>query len=258
MVVWIFLHANSMTSLLCFILVSSVVVTTSALSFTRKPVVITVLIATALLTVAVPLVFNIGTTVFQVVGRDGTLTGRTGIWEEAMSMVVNPLLGAGFESFWLRVTLDEGRSFHLNEAHNGYLEVYLNLGWVGLGLLLLVILSGYRNVLRVLREQPEAGILLLGYWLVCVTYSMTEAGFRMMNLVWICFLLASAAGPEVFVRVLRPAPSSAKRSHSEFSTRRPNSNYGLTNAKNPCVPRPGSHALRRLKDSTRRNAHRTV
>jgi len=215
MVVWIFLHANSMTSLLCFILVSGVVLTTSILSFARKPVVVTTLIASVLLAVAVPLVFNIGTDVFQVVGRDGTLTGRTGIWEDTMSMVTNPILGAGFESFWLRVTLDEGRSFHLNEAHNGYLEVFLNLGWIGLGLLALMIGSGYRNVIRVLRQNSEAGILLLGYWLVCVTYSMTEAGFRMMNLVWICFLLASTAAPEAFERLVRSVPSEAKRHRSE-------------------------------------------
>jgi O-antigen ligase len=113
-------------------------------------------------------------------------------------MVRNPAFGAGFESFRLRVTLDEGRSFHLNEAHNGYLEVYLNLGWVGVCFLACVILNGYLNVMRVLRGHPEAGVLLLGYWLVCLTYSMTEAGFRMMNPMWICFLLASTVAPEAF------------------------------------------------------------
>jgi exopolysaccharide production protein ExoQ len=206
MVMWLFAHANSMTSFLCFILVSGVIVAMSISSLARRPPIATTLTVLVLLIVAVPLVFSVGTDLFHVVGRDGTLTGRTGIWDEALSMVTNPVLGSGFESFWLKVTLDEGRSFHLNEAHNGYLEVYLNLGIVGICLLAVVVLSGYRNVMRVLRQDPEPGILFLGFWVVCLTYSMTEAGFRMMNLVWICFLMASTVAPEAFGRLVKASP----------------------------------------------------
>ena len=49
--------------------------------------------------------------------------------------VENPLLGAGFENFWVgerQVTLG---GLGGNQAHNGYLEIYLNLGWVGILLL---------------------------------------------------------------------------------------------------------------------------
>jgi O-antigen ligase len=215
MVMWLFAHANSMTSLLCFVLVGSVVMVVSISWFARRPTIVTALTLVVLLVVSIPLVLNIGTNVFQAVGRDGTLTGRTDIWDDALAMVRNPAFGAGFESFWLRVTLDEGRSFHLNEAHNGYLEVYLNLGWVGVCFLACVILNGYLNVMRVLRGHPEAGVLLLGYWLVCLTYSMTEAGFRMMNPMWICFLLASTVAPEAFGYLVKPSPAVLRRSSAQ-------------------------------------------
>ncbi len=57
--------------------------------------------------------------------------------------VPNAIVGAGFESFWISPSVQnfwrklvgwwhpEG----LNEAHDGYIEVYLNLGWIGVCLI---------------------------------------------------------------------------------------------------------------------------
>ena len=155
--------------------------------------------ATVLAVAAFPLFLDVGTGLLKSVGRDPTLTGRTEIWKEALAVDRSPILGAGFESFWLGGPLDgptSGRWWHVNEAHNGYLEVYLNLGWVGVVLLAVVIITGYRNVMGMLRRDPEAGGLLLAYWVFGVIYSFSEAGFRMMSLVWICFQLAAIAVPK--------------------------------------------------------------
>ena len=64
------------------------------------------------------------------VGRNATLTGRTEVWAGLLPDVMRqPFLGYGFGSFWtLRRILDH----HIGEAHNGYLEVCLGLGFVGL------------------------------------------------------------------------------------------------------------------------------
>ncbi len=40
-----------------------------------------------------------------------------------------------------------------NEAHNGYIEVYLNLGWLGLGLIALILGQGYRRAVRALSSR---------------------------------------------------------------------------------------------------------
>lgn len=44
----------------------------------------------------------------------------------------NRLVGAGYESFWLGTRLDIAwnafPNFRLREAHNGYVELFLNLG----------------------------------------------------------------------------------------------------------------------------------
>jgi hypothetical protein len=70
-------------------------------------------------------------------GRDVTLTGRTRIWKELLAFRTDPLIGVGYGSFWLGKRLQILSDIYglLNESHNGYLNVYLELGMIGLGLL---------------------------------------------------------------------------------------------------------------------------
>ena len=78
-------------------------------------------------------------------GRNPTISGRTEIWERCLSVPINPLLGAGYYSFWLddrRVDIvNADYWFRLNEAHNGYLETYLNEGLIGVFLLVVLLMQ---------------------------------------------------------------------------------------------------------------------
>ncbi len=136
-------------------------------------------------------------TVVQTLGRNTTLTGRTDIWKLVLPMAPNFFGGAGFESFWLGPRLekvwDALPNLHVNEAHNGYLEVYLNVGAVGLSLIVLVFIHGYRRCVATFRSNPTLGSLLLAYLMVAVLYNVTEAGFRMLNPMWTFLLLAIVA-----------------------------------------------------------------
>src|SRR5258708_23523991 len=103
-------------------------------------------------------------------------------------MDVNPWLGTGFESFWLGQRAEylwNKYSFHPNQAHNGYIETYINLGWIGVGLLISLVVSGYRNILRMDREEETVGSLRLAFFLVALVYNITEAAFKVMHPVWI-------------------------------------------------------------------------
>jgi exopolysaccharide production protein ExoQ len=70
--------------------------------------------------------------------RDSTLTGRTVIWGASMFLgLQHPWIGYGFDAFWLG---EEGPSrvvrqvagWDVPSAHNGFLETWLDLGFVGL------------------------------------------------------------------------------------------------------------------------------
>jgi len=131
--------------------------------------------------------------IVESLGRDPTITGRTAIWQVVLSVSASPLVGAGFESFWMGGRLQkvwDMTAQGIQEAHNGYLEVYLNLGFIGLGILVAMILTGYKNAIAAVRRDPYTGSLRLAFLLVAVIYSFTEAGFREISLVWFFFLLA--------------------------------------------------------------------
>jgi exopolysaccharide production protein ExoQ len=201
---WLLLKSNSMTSLACFILVSALVAANTFLRFARKKSFVNVGVAAIVFLCASVLFLNMGGGLLQSLGRNSTLTGRTDIWDAVLQVPINPLLGAGFESFWMGERLKELWTIPImngiNEAHNGYLETYLNLGWVGVTLFGLLILTGYRNILRMLRRDPEGARIRLGFFVIAVVYNFTEAGTRSTDLVWIAFLFAVIGVPELVAR----------------------------------------------------------
>ena len=79
-----------------------------------------------------------------------------------------------------------------NEAHNGYIETYLNLGWLG-GPHRLILVQGYRRAVRTFRRDSALGALLMGYVSTAVSYNISEAGFRILSVEWFFLLLAVAS-----------------------------------------------------------------
>src|SRR5205809_536483 len=203
MLIWLFWMADSMTSLSCFLMASGLMAVTSIRATSRKTWLVHILVAGILLISFSTLFLDVGSGLLGTVGRDPTLTGRTEIWHLVLGMTANPVIGTGFESFWLGKRLEKIWSFywwHPNEAHDGYLEVYLNLGWIGVALLAVVLVTGYRNVITALRRDPDTGKIRLAYFVVAVAYNLTESAIRTMNPVWIFFLLAITAVPGGWTR----------------------------------------------------------
>ena len=135
------------------------------------------------------------TAVVQALGRKPDLTGRASeIWPLVIPMAPNALLGAGFESFWLGPRLqkvwDAIPNLYVSEAHNGYIELYLQLGAIGILLVVLILVHGYRSSVAAFRVDPDLGSLMLAYVLTAAMYSYTEAGFRMLFFQWSFLLLA--------------------------------------------------------------------
>jgi len=126
-------------------------------------------------------------------GRDLTLTGRTVLWAQLLSEPINPLLGTGYQSFWLGLRAErywEAWSFRPNQAHNGYLETYLNGGLVGVFLLLAMVASGGRRVKKGLLLEGGYWILCLEFLLVSLMVNWTEAMFSNMSPAWFILLIA--------------------------------------------------------------------
>jgi exopolysaccharide production protein ExoQ len=198
-VMWLLLKSLSATSLSCLLLGSAVMAVVSRPTLARRPAIVH-LVTAGLLTVSVGALFASSLNLLGYVGRDPTLTGRTVIWRLALAMDTSPLLGAGYESFWIGERLESLQRNYpgmvLNQAHNGYIETYLNLGWLGVAVLTLVIVTGYRRTTAAVLQRQPAAALGLAYFVSTCIYNCTEASFKMMHPVWITFLLATTVTPE--------------------------------------------------------------
>jgi O-antigen ligase len=115
-------------------------------------------------------------TVSSTLGRDETLTGRTVTWGDLIPVVKSrPLLGSGFGSFW---TTSRRELYEMSNGHNGYLDVLLELGWLGLAFYFAWLLSCTRRFHRTLAQDYDWGALTICFLLMVVVYNTTESALN--------------------------------------------------------------------------------
>jgi exopolysaccharide production protein ExoQ len=193
MIVWLLIICDSATSRTCLIIACLVILAAHSKVIQRHPRILSAAIPVIFLTFSL-LFFRLGLneTFASAVGRT-SLSGRPEIWQIVLSQHTNPLLGAGYESFWLGPRLERiwaAGMGPLIEAHNGYLEVYVNLGYVGLFLLFFFVAASYRNICKKLKPFSSIGSLTLAIWTAFLFHNSTEADFR-NGLMWLTFVLAA-------------------------------------------------------------------
>jgi O-antigen ligase len=106
-------------------------------------------------------------------GRSATLTGRTEIWAALLPVAMQkPIIGNGFGGFWTSRTREV---FQISEAHNGYLEVILTLGFVGILLVSIFLLSCCRKAQRELSNNFDWGVLYICYIIMAVVHNIGES-----------------------------------------------------------------------------------
>jgi exopolysaccharide production protein ExoQ len=222
MAFYLLLEADSATALSCFILAGCPMVLTYLFRSARKPAFMHIMVLTLLGVSFSALFLNLGSGLVQDLGRNSTLTGRTYIWHAALSLVQNPVFGTGFESFWLGPRIKQAAeliTFSVNQVHNGYIEVYLNLGWAGIALLTVLLVTAYRRITTAVRWGAPAASLRLAFFIVAIAYNFTEAGFKIMHPVWITLLLATMIVPEAPLPEYSP-PLDLKRA-DDLAERKP-------------------------------------
>jgi O-antigen ligase len=125
---------------------------------------------------------------FGSLGKDSTLSGRTDIWRYVWDQIqLRPWLGYGLAAFWDGY---EGPSGYVQlamriaviYAHNGFLDIWLSIGLIGLSVFLAGFLITSKQSLALLRKSntPE------GFWpLLLLTYillsNLTEGTITTMN-----------------------------------------------------------------------------
>lgn len=167
-------------------------------------------------------------TVIRALGRDMTFTGRTEVWAELMKVGTDPLLGTGFMSFWDDPRFQSKLPYWVAfSAHNGYIEVYLAGGWIGVGVLSVMILGTMARINRGLADGSDYSAVRFAILVMALIANFAESNFACMTPLGFLFILAAIgfARPPVTTRFGFPneayypapdttdAPSHARLTH---------------------------------------------
>jgi len=190
---WLLSIANAATALVCFGLGAGLVVALATPHLTEHPKRLTYYLLAGVLVIGEgQLLFDLSGAAIQGLNRDPTLTDRTKVWADVFAMDNNPLVGTGFESFWLgprAKMLWDKYWWKPNQAHNGYIETYINLGLVGLLLLVGTVAAGYAKAQKSLLTDPGYGAVRLGLLLPILTFNITDATFKALHVLYFVFFL---------------------------------------------------------------------
>ena len=141
---------------------------------------------------------------------DSSLTGRTVIWDFANTEIARrPLFGWGYQSFWLAgpnapsIVDAPGWVKMMPDGHSGYVDTKLELGYVGLGLLVIFIFATLHGVGRMADRAPARAWLVLSLALYIITYNFLETlWMKGYEFLWVIFLIVAAE----IGRYWRPLP----------------------------------------------------
>ena len=189
---WLLVLSQSRTSMLAFgaaalLLVSPHLPVARRLTSRLVPL----LLAGSVFLIGLEALFQWSRPVVSDLGRDLTFTGRTEVWRELLALRTDPLVGTGFMSLWddpgYRARLPEWVAF---SAHNGYLEIYLAGGFIGVALLGLLIISTGRRLHRALARPTPWAVAGVAIFAATLVANFSESHFACMTPVGLLYLVA--------------------------------------------------------------------
>ena len=138
--------------------------------------------------------------------RSPTLTDRTELWQAVlMSISKRPWGGYGFNAFWMGMQGESAAvmvrvGWFPKHAHNGFLDLLLDLGILGLCTFLVGYLSLWSKTLRLLRSAAgHYPVWLCIYMVFMFIYNLTESSILVQNnLFWLLYVSAASTLAALF------------------------------------------------------------
>lgn len=158
-------------------------------------------IATGLGLAALLIAVTMFSQILAAFGRDDTFSGRTSLWEGAVAVAEahHPILGAGYRAFWTVAGSDGVRDYvqHWarlpNHGHNGYLDLWLELGYAGVALFIVfALVTIWRLTSRLLREpgEPAWAALAIFFFVFLLNNASVTVAFKHTDIAWVFAVLA--------------------------------------------------------------------
>jgi O-antigen ligase len=190
---FLLVRAHSATALFSFLLAFGIVI---ACRFSPLPVKATYPLILALTALTLVVLFA---SILPLIGKSADLTGRLPLWRGVMEMISRrPLLGYGYSGFWGNAAtvshLITDDTFEAYYSHNGYLEVTLSLGSVGLALVLAFMVRGIAASLAFF----EAGQETFRFWPLALLTWMVIHNLAECSILWQNSLIWAVAVATVY------------------------------------------------------------
>jgi O-antigen ligase len=136
--------------------------------------------------------------------KDMTFTGRAEIWGILSEHIRwHPFLGTGYGAYWTAGPVAgtqsyefvwRMRSFYPGSAHNGYLEIVNDLGWVGLMCFVAYAITHVRQSLQLLGVDRNQGALYLALFFQQAITNLSETHwFSVLSVDFVIMTLATTA-----------------------------------------------------------------
>jgi exopolysaccharide production protein ExoQ len=194
---WLFYMADSATSLMCWIVVLVLFLAGRVPAVASEPRKFVVYGAIAITLLGVLEVsFGISDAIITSLGRSKDLTTRVPMWEMLLNLDMNPMLGVGYESFWSGDRMIQIWRTHpgIIQAHNGYLDLYLNVGLIGLMLFLICIVAGFTEAVKDLESEYAGALLRIAFMAAVILNNWTEATIKPVSNLFVILLLGVMGG----------------------------------------------------------------
>lgn len=133
--------------------------------------------------------------ILELMGRDSTLTGRTQLWNALLDKIwVRPWLGYGYGAFWQSTSkeyLDVWKAINWTapHGHNGFLDLWLELGLLGLSIFALSFISTSFHTIKKLWPHQKATLLFpVSYLLFLLLANITESSLLGQKSLWLLYV----------------------------------------------------------------------
>jgi exopolysaccharide production protein ExoQ len=184
---------DAKTSIVCLTISVCLLLAANTPQFRERPGVLGILTVAGVSGFALlDWLFGIKEAAVEGLGRDLTFTGRTDVWRELLALNTNPLIGTGFCSFWSdEHYLAKLPDWVAHSAHNGYLEIYIDGGWLGIFFLGVMLLSVGFGVSRRLAAGGNYAVVCFAVFVATLLDNYSESYFAKMTPVGFLFLLSA-------------------------------------------------------------------
>ncbi|MGF1493513.1 MAG: O-antigen ligase family protein [Microcoleaceae cyanobacterium] len=220
MSVMLLLMSTSKTGLMVFLTLLLLLQIYRASRWRRTKSVLVLMIILMIFSGTIVVLIGSAEAILTGLGRDLTLTGRTGIWAYAVEQVKRrPLLGYGRGAFWhpdssVAVKVEDGLGgvYLPPHSHNGFVDLMCDLGLIGLSIFIINLIITFLRTYNYARVSSDAEklwpVIYLSFFLL---YNITESSIMKHNSAfWATYVAASLSVSQLHRSKSRDASSIAE------------------------------------------------